>query len=62
MRELIRFATSLSKELVGSSGTIPQIGGRLGLSRWQNLFFYEFDGLRSQRSVKRQRKLSHFRH
>jgi thiamine phosphate synthase YjbQ (UPF0047 family) len=51
MRELIRFATRRSKELVGPSETIPQIGGRLGLSRWQNLFFFEFDGPRSQRSV-----------
>jgi thiamine phosphate synthase YjbQ (UPF0047 family) len=51
MRELIRFATHRSQELVGPSETIPQIGGRMGLSLWQNLFFCEFDGPRSQRSV-----------
>jgi thiamine phosphate synthase YjbQ (UPF0047 family) len=27
------------------------IDGQLGLSRWQNIFFCEFDGPRQQRSV-----------
>jgi thiamine phosphate synthase YjbQ (UPF0047 family) len=36
---------------VGPSETIPLIDGRLGLSRWQNVFFCEFDGPRSERSV-----------
>jgi len=37
--------------LVGPSETIPVIDGKLGLSRWQNVFFCEFDGPRAQRSV-----------
>jgi secondary thiamine-phosphate synthase enzyme len=37
--------------LVGPSETIPLIGGKLGLSRWQNVFFCEFDGPRDKRSV-----------
>ena len=41
----------LKAGLVGPSETIPVIDGQLGLSRWQNLFFCEFDGPRSQRQV-----------
>jgi secondary thiamine-phosphate synthase enzyme len=41
----------LKAGLVGPSETIPLIEGRLGLSRWQNVFFCEFDGPRSERSV-----------
>jgi secondary thiamine-phosphate synthase enzyme len=41
----------LKAGLVGPSETIPLISGRLGLSRWQNIFFCEFDGPRQQRSV-----------
>jgi len=41
----------LKAGLVGPSETIPVIGGRLGLSRWQNVFFCEFDGPRSTRTV-----------
>ncbi len=41
----------LKAGLVGPSETIPLIEGELGLSRWQNIFFCEFDGPRSQRSV-----------
>ena len=37
--------------LVGPSETIPLIGGELGLSTWQGIFFCEFDGPRSRRSV-----------
>jgi secondary thiamine-phosphate synthase enzyme len=37
--------------LVGPSETIPLIGGKLGLSRWQNVFFCEFDGPRDKRAV-----------
>jgi len=37
--------------LVGPSETIPVIGGELGLSRWQGLFFCEFDGPRSDRRI-----------
>ncbi len=33
------------------SETIPVIDGELGLSRWQNIFFCEFDGPRSDRRV-----------
>jgi len=41
----------LKAGLVGPSETVPLIDGRLGLSRWQNLFFCEFDGPRSDRRV-----------
>ena len=41
----------LKAGLVGPSETIPIIGGELGLSRWQNIFFCEFDGPRNQRRV-----------
>lgn len=41
----------LKAGIVGPSETIPVIDGVLGLSRWQNIFFCEFDGPRSERSV-----------
>jgi secondary thiamine-phosphate synthase enzyme len=41
----------LKAGLVGPSETIPLIDGQLGLSRWQNIFFCEFDGPRSDRRV-----------
>jgi secondary thiamine-phosphate synthase enzyme len=41
----------LKSGLVGPSETIPVIDGELGLSRWQNIFFCEFDGPRKDRQV-----------
>jgi len=41
----------LKAGLVGPSETVPIIDGALGLSRWQNLFFCEFDGPRRDRRV-----------
>ena len=41
----------LKSGLVGPSETIPIIDGKLGLSTWQNIFFCEFDGPRSERHV-----------
>ena len=41
----------LKAGLVGPSETVPLIDGELGLSRWQNLFFCEFDGPRADRRV-----------
>jgi len=41
----------LKSGLVGPSETIPIIDGKLGLSTWQNIFFCEFDGPRSDRRV-----------
>ena len=41
----------LKSGLVGPSETIPLMDGKLGLSRWQNIFFCEFDGPRSDRRV-----------
>jgi secondary thiamine-phosphate synthase enzyme len=41
----------LKAGLVGPSETIPLIDGQLGLSRWQNIFFCEFDGPRSKRCI-----------
>jgi secondary thiamine-phosphate synthase enzyme len=37
--------------LVGPSETLPLVEGRLGLSRWQGVFFCEFDGPRRRRTV-----------
>ncbi|HSO83766.1 secondary thiamine-phosphate synthase enzyme YjbQ [Thiocapsa sp.] len=41
----------LKAGLVGPSETVPLIDGELGLSRWQNLFFCEFDGPRADRRI-----------
>ncbi|RMH04687.1 MAG: YjbQ family protein [Nitrospirae bacterium] len=41
----------LKAGLVGPSETIPVIDGKLGLSTWQNVFFCEFDGPRSERRI-----------
>ena len=41
----------LKAGLVGPSESIPIIGGALGLSRWQNIFFCEFDGPRDRRPI-----------
>ena len=41
----------LKAGIVGPSETIPIIGGKLGLSTWQNIFFCEFDGPRSSRKI-----------
>jgi secondary thiamine-phosphate synthase enzyme len=41
----------LKSGLVGPSETIPLLDGELGLSRWQNVFFCEFDGPRKDRRV-----------
>ena len=41
----------LKAGLVGPSEAIPIVDGTLGLSRWQNIFFCEFDGPRSDRRV-----------
>ncbi len=41
----------LKAGIIGPSETIPIVDGRLGLSTWQNIFFCEFDGPRSDRNV-----------
>jgi secondary thiamine-phosphate synthase enzyme len=41
----------LKAGIVGPSECIPIVDGQLGLSTWQNVFFCEFDGPRSDRSV-----------
>ena len=41
----------LKAGLVGPSETIPLVDGKPGLSTWQNIFFCEFDGPRTDRSV-----------
>ncbi len=41
----------LKAGLIGPSETIPIVDGQLGLSRWQNIFFCEFDGPRAGRRV-----------
>ena len=37
--------------VAGLSETIPIIDGPLGLPRWQNIFFCEFDGPRAGRRI-----------
>jgi len=41
----------LKAGLVGPSETVPIINGKLGLSRWQNIFLCEFDGPRQERQI-----------
>ncbi|MCB2218763.1 MAG: secondary thiamine-phosphate synthase enzyme YjbQ [Bacteroidetes bacterium] len=41
----------LKAGIVGPSETIPIIGGKMGLSTWQNIFFCEFDGPRNERRI-----------
>ena len=41
----------LKAGLVGPSETIPIIDSKIGLSRWQNIFFCEFDGPRRRRPI-----------
>jgi secondary thiamine-phosphate synthase enzyme len=41
----------LKAGLVGPSESVPIIDGKLGLSRWQNIFLCEFDGPRTTRQV-----------
>ena len=41
----------LKAGLVGPSESIPIIDGRLGLSRWQNIFLCDFDGPRAERQI-----------
>ncbi len=41
----------LKAGLVGPSETIPIVNGKPGLSTWQNIFFCEFDGPRSNREI-----------
>lgn len=41
----------LKAGLVGPGESIPIIDGALGLSRWQNIFFCEFDGPRDSRRI-----------
>jgi secondary thiamine-phosphate synthase enzyme len=41
----------LKAGIVGASEIIPVVDGKPGLSTWQNVFFCEFDGPRSQREI-----------
>lgn len=44
-------AAHIQAGIVGPSETIPIRDGELALSRWQNVFFCDFDGPRAQRTV-----------
>ncbi|NOQ23937.1 MAG: hypothetical protein GQ564_01115 [Bacteroidales bacterium] len=37
--------------MIGPVETIPIINGKMGLSIWQNIFFYEFDGSRNKWTI-----------
>jgi len=41
----------LKAGIVGPQETIPIVGGKMGLSTWQNIFLCEFDRPRSRRSI-----------
>jgi len=41
----------LMSMMLGASETIPVAGGRLGLGRWQSVFFVELDGPRPGRRI-----------
>lgn len=41
----------LKAGIVGASETIPIVEYNAGLSRWQNIFFCEFDGPRDKREI-----------
>ena len=41
----------LKAGIIGPSETIPIVGGKLGLSTWQNIFLCEFDGPRNNRNI-----------
>lgn len=41
----------LKAGIIGPGETIPVIDGVLGLSRWQDIFFCEFDGPRHKRDI-----------
>lgn len=41
----------LKAGLVGPSESVPIQDGKLALSTWQNIFFCEFDGPRSERNI-----------
>lgn len=41
----------LKAGIIGPGEIVPIIDGKLGLSRWQNLFFCEFDGPRDKRKI-----------
>jgi len=44
-------AAHIKAGIIGPSETIPVKDGKLLLSRWQNIFFCEFDGPRREREV-----------
>jgi secondary thiamine-phosphate synthase enzyme len=41
----------LKAGIIGPSESVPIVEGKLGLSRWQNIFFCEFDGPRATRTI-----------
>jgi secondary thiamine-phosphate synthase enzyme len=41
----------LKAGIVGPQETIPIVDGKMGLSRWQNIFLCEFDGPRKERRI-----------
>ncbi len=41
----------LKAGIVGPQETIPVMGGKMGLSTWQNIFLCEFDGPRQKRNI-----------
>lgn len=44
-------AAHLKAGIIGPGEVIPLVDGKIGLSRWQNIFLCEFDGPRKARKV-----------
>ena len=41
----------MKASILGPSKTLPIVNGKIGISIWQNIFLYEFDGPRKNRTV-----------
>jgi len=41
----------IKASLVGFSGIVPIVGGRLALGTWQGIYFWEFDGPRTRKML-----------
>lgn len=41
----------MKASILGPSKTLPVVSGKIGISIWQNIFLYEFDGPRKNRTV-----------
>lgn len=45
------FTAHIKANILGQSKTLPITAGKIGISIWQSIFLYEFDGPRKRRAV-----------